>query len=106
MGFSGEKVGSDLLKCDSVKFRIWWFMNKAWRYFGITPLKSDSVQGVPPHSLFHHPHVPHHQHQLVTLPTLSAEEGEGHLERADEGGDDGVQHGTDPVPLSLPRCLA
>ena len=28
MGLSGETVGSDLLKSDSVKFRLWWLNNK------------------------------------------------------------------------------
>ena len=31
MGLSGETVGSDLLKSDSVKSRLWWLKNKVWR---------------------------------------------------------------------------
>ena len=30
MGLSRETVGSDLLKSDSVKSRLWWLKNKVW----------------------------------------------------------------------------
>ena len=30
MGLSGETVGLDLLKSDSVKSRLWWLKNKVW----------------------------------------------------------------------------